>query len=66
MHALRIARIYNESEQVDHVHGFFLFFDEGSRVQDSLPSTSVGPRRMDEQRNSSTNGQALDEKSIRD
>jgi hypothetical protein len=31
-----------------------------------LLSTSVWPHRMDEQGNSSSNGQALDEKSIRD
>jgi hypothetical protein len=30
------------------------------------PLTSVGTHRMDEQRKSSNNGQALDEKSIRD
>ena len=30
------------------------------------PSTPVGTHRMDEQRNSDSHGQALDEKSIRD
>ena len=32
----------------------------------SLPLTSAGTHRMDEQRKSSNNGQALDEESIRD
>jgi len=39
---------------------------ESSSLFVSLPLTSAGTHRMDEQRKSSNNGQALDEKSIRD